>query len=242
MRVVNCEQGSAEWLQIRVGKITASRIADVIAQRKRGDGELACRANYRLELIGERLSGQVAEHYVSGPMEHGTEWEPMARTAYEMEYDVEVDAVGFVLHPAMDFTGASPDGLVGTDGGIEIKCPQRETHIDWLLADQVPEEHLPQMMWNMVCCERQWWDFVSYDPSLPDGLRLFVKRMYRDEMVVRLAEEQVARFNAEVDAAMLQLTPKIRVSAAVPETIPDISNKDAYLDWLTTAIPGEVIP
>jgi hypothetical protein len=168
-------------------------------------GEGADRRNYRIEQIAERLSGRSEDHYVSPEMEWGSEFEPIARSAYEIATESMVDTVGFVLHPTFDFAGSSPDGLVGKDGGIELKCPKTTTHLKWLMAGEVPEEHQAQCLWNMVCCERSWWDFMSFDPRLPEGLKVFIVRMERDEEKIVAIEADVARFNDEVEAAIAQL-------------------------------------
>lgn len=243
MRVVNCQQGSPEWLRARCGNITASRLFDVVSKRKHGEEELAKRRAYRLELIGERLSGSVTEHYVSEDMERGTEWEPMARTAYEMETGAEVDVVGFVLHPEMDFFGASPDGLIGADGGLELKVPKTTTHLTWLLAGVIPEKYLPQCLGGIICTGRQWWDFASYAPELPDGLSLFKVRMYRDEALVKTAEEEIRRFNGEIEEAVQLLSRKITHPKAAPvEPIPDVNDPEVFRNWLMEAVPGDMVP
>lgn len=208
MRVIQCEQGSAEWLQLRCGKITASRICDVMAMLKRG-GEGAERRNYRVDLVAERLSGRTEDHYVSPEMAWGTEYETRARTEYEMDAGEMVETVGFILHPTIDYAGASPDGLIGSDGGLEIKCPKTATHIRWMLANQVPVEHQAQMQWNMCCAGRAWWDFASYDPRLPDGLKLFVVRLGRDDGHIAEIEEAVINFNLEVEEVASFLRKRI---------------------------------
>jgi putative phage-type endonuclease len=205
MRVINCgEQGSGEWLAARCGLITASRLNDVMGYTKKGD-ETQKRADYRIELVSERLSGLATEKYVTFVMKEGTRLEPEARTEYELATDVMCDEVGFVLHPAMDFSGASPDGLVGQEGGLEIKCPTRTTHIEWLLAGVVPPEHEPQMVWNMVCCEREWWDFISYCPDFPAPFNRFIARLYRDEARIDVLDREVRKFNAEIEATIERL-------------------------------------
>lgn len=209
MRTIDCIQGSAEWLAARCGKITASRMADVLSVLKKG-GEGADRRNYRIELIAERLSGRYEDHYVSPEMAWGSEFEEMARAAYEIQTGTMADTAGFVLHPCFDFAGASPDALIGDDGGLEIKCPKTTTHIRWMMAGTVPEEHQPQMLWNMACCERAWWDFVSFDPRLPEGLKTFIVRLPRDEARIAEMECEVERFNEEVEAAIAALRPRIR--------------------------------
>lgn len=199
MRLVNCVQGTPEWLHVRTGRITASRMGDVMAKRKSGNDEMACRRDYRMELVCERLTGRTAEHYVSREMEWGTEQEQFARAAYEVACGEVVDQVGFIIHPTMDFSGASPDSLVGANGGLEIKAPKTATHLEWMMAGVVPKEHEPQMMWNIACAGRAWWDFLSFDPRLPDGIRTFVCRLHRDDKRIAEMEYEVVHFNEEVE-------------------------------------------
>jgi len=230
MRTVKCLQGTAEWLEIRCGKITASRIADVLATLKKG-GEGADRKNYRIELLAERLSGRIEDHYVSSEMAWGTEFEPIARSAYEIATGEIVDTVGFVLHPTFDFAGGSPDGLVGEYGGIELKCPKTTTHIKWMTAGGVPEEHQAQCLWNMVCAERDWWDFISFDPRMPDGLKVYIERMERDEARIKLIEEEVSRFNDEIEAAADKLRGRVKETPAAPvDTRSDLEQLEAMMD------------
>lgn len=215
MRAFNVEQGTGEWLHLRVGRITSSRVADVMAKPKvtksgatrGGIIELAGRKKYRSELICERLTSNATDHYVSPAMQHGIDNEPFARAAYEVGENAMVDSVGFVLHPTMDFCGASPDGLVGEDGCMEIKCPTTENFLDWKDAGIIPEEHRDQMMWVISCCEREWCDFVAFDPRLPAGLRFFVIRMYRDEKRIAEMEFEIIHFHEEIEKKRLNLSP-----------------------------------
>lgn len=215
MRVIKCEQNTAEWLEIRRGKITASRICDVMAILTRASkngkaGEpAAARINYRIELMAERLTGRVGDHYVTPEMEWGHEHEGRARDAYEIAHDVMASKVGFILHPTLDYSGSSPDSLVGADGGLEIKCPKSETHLKWMMADEVPEEHRDQMQYNMLCGERDWWDFMSYDPRQPEGLRIFIKRLMRDNERIADIENNVIGLNDEIEEAMSKLGARI---------------------------------
>jgi putative phage-type endonuclease len=241
MRTIDCIQGSAEWLQARAGKITASRIADVLAVLKKG-GEGADRRNYRFELLAERLTGRAEEHYISKDMEYGTEWEPYARTAYELERGAMVDTLGFALHPTLDYAGASPDGLVGLDGMIEIKCPRATTHLKWMLAGAVPEEHEPQLSFGMLCCERQWCDFISYCPDMPDGLKLFIVRVERNDERLAQIEQEVIRFNGELKAILDTLTPRIVPEAAQVRVEEGPLEGDGYLASLMDAVGAEIIP
>lgn len=199
----NVIQGSPEWFAQRLGKVTASRLVDVLAKVK--VGEAAARANYRAELVAERLTGKVAEGFSNAAMKWGTECEPLARAAYEAEFGLLVEEVGMVQHPTIANTGASPDGLVSTDGLIEIKCPETKAHIDTLLSKAAPAKYVPQMQWQMACTGRAWVDFVSFDPRMPSDLQLFVCRVLRDDDLIRQYETEVCAFLAEVDATVTSL-------------------------------------
>lgn len=206
MRQIDCEQRSPEWFEARCGKVTASRIADLMAKTKTGYS--ASRANYLAELVAERLTGTVAEGYSNAAMAWGTEHETEARAAYQFYTDAEVTEIGFVLHPTIDRAGCSPDGLVSTDGMTEIKCPNTATHIETLLTGTVPAKYIKQMQWQMRCCDRAWCDFVSFDPRLPDRMQLFVKRVARDDAMLDEIEREVVAFLHEVDAKIAALTTK----------------------------------
>jgi putative phage-type endonuclease len=202
--VNNIVQGSPEWIAIRLGKVTASRVADVVARTKSGWG--ASRANYQAELIAERLTGVAAEAYVNGAMQWGIAQEADARAAYEWLKQTPVQEVGFVPHPTVAMSGASPDGLVGDDGLVELKCPQTATHIDTLLGQKVPEKYITQIMWQLACTGRQWCDYVSYDPRLPEPMRLFVRRIPRDNARIAELEKDVIAFLQELDDKLHALT------------------------------------
>lgn len=191
------DQGSEAWFQVRIGKVTASRVADILAKTK--SGYSTSRDNYMAQLVCERLTGQKAESFTNAAMQHGTETEPLARAAYEALKDVLVDEVGFVPHPTIEMAGASPDGLVGQDGLIEIKCPNTATHIDTLLSESVPTKYFTQMQFQMACTGREWCDFVSFDNRLPEELQLFVKRVPRDDTYIKLMESEIVQFIAELD-------------------------------------------
>lgn len=185
-------QGTPEWHALRCGKVTASRISDVIAKTK--TGWAASRANYAAELIAERLTGKPAEGFTNAAMQWGTDQEPNARLAYEFMQDVSVEQVAFVIHPKIADSGASPDGLVGIDGLVEIKCPNTATHIDTIIKQEVPAKYITQIMWQMACTDRKWCDFVSFDPRLPESMQLFVKRIDRDGDLINELETQVQVF------------------------------------------------
>ena len=197
------EQRTEEWFAARCGKVTASRVADIIAKTKSGPS--ASRENYLAQLVCERLTGKPAESYSNSAMLHGTETEPFARAAYESAKDVLVEEVGFVLHPNISEAGASPDGLVGLFGLVEIKCPNTATHIQTLLDQKVPEKYNTQMQWQMVCTQRQWCDFVSFDPRMAEGLQLFIKRVEFDPIYVANLEKEVLNFLFDVEYKITQL-------------------------------------
>ena len=201
------EQGTPEWFAARLGNVTASRVADVIAKTK--SGYSASRENYMAQLICERMTGTVAESYTNAAMQWGTETEPLARAAYESVADVLVDEVGYVQHPTIERAGASPDGLIGVFGLLEIKCPNTATHIDTLISEQVPTKYITQMQWQMSCTGRTWADFVSFDPRLPSGLQMFVKRVEFDAEYVAMLKEEVIKFLAELDAKISKLNERL---------------------------------
>lgn len=206
------EQGTDEWRLQRLGKVTASRIADLTARTKTGWG--ASRANYMAELLVERLTGVPTIGYTNAAMQWGTEQEPAARDAYEFMRDCTVDAAGFFDHPSIAMSGASPDGLIGSDGLVEIKCPQTATHIETLQGGSVPGKYIAQMQWQMACTGRHWCDWVSFDPRMPATMRLFVQRINRDDKAIADIERQVVEFLSELDAKVADLTAKYPWRAA----------------------------
>ena len=197
------EQGSPEWFAQRLGKVTASRVADVIAKTKTGYS--TSRDNYMAQLVCERMTNTVAESFTNSAMQWGTETEPLARAAYEAHADVLVDEVAMITHPTIEAAGASPDGLVGDDGVLEIKCPNTATHIDTLLTQTVPSKYLTQIAWQLACTGRKWADFVSFDPRLPTELQLFVKRVPRDDAYIQMLEKEVIQFLTELDDKIKKL-------------------------------------
>mgnify|MGYP001004163394 CR=1 FL=1 len=200
------DQHSPEWYAARLGKATASRVADVMAKTK--SGYSASRANYMAELLCERLTGKRSEGFTSAAMAWGTEIEPQARAAYAFLTDVDVIETGFVDHPTIAMLGASPDGLVGETGLVEIKCPNTATHIDTLLSEAIPEKYRLQMHVQMMCTGRAWCDFVSFDPRLPADLQLWVSRVQRDGAMVAAIETEVTAFLVELDAKAAALQAK----------------------------------
>ena len=197
------EQGSSEWFGARCGKVTASRVADIIAKTKSGPS--ASRENYLAQIVCERMTGKPAESYSNAAMAWGTEQEVFARAAYESIKDVLVEEVGFVSHPNISEAGASPDGLVGLFGLVEIKCPNTATHIQTLLDQKVPEKYNTQMQWQMACTQRQWCDFVSFDPRMAEGLQLFIKRVELDPVYIANLEKEILNFLFDVEHKITQL-------------------------------------
>ena len=200
------EQRSPEWHAIRLGRATASRVADIVAKTKTGYS--TSRANYMAELICERLTGVQGESYSSAAMIWGTSTEPMARAAYEGATGSLVIETGFVPHISIALAGASPDGLIGDDGLVEIKCPITATHIETLLGQSVPGRYSTQMQWQMACTGRKWCDFVSYDPRMPEGMQIFIKRVDRDNVAIAELEREVVNFINELDGKIIQLKEK----------------------------------
>jgi putative phage-type endonuclease len=197
------EQRTDAWFQTRLGKVTASKVADIIAKTQ--SGYSASRANYMAQLVCERLTGQKGEGFTNAALQHGIDTEPLARASYEALRDILVDEVGFVPHPSIIMAGASPDGLVGDDGLLEIKCPNTATHIETLMSKTVPGNYNTQMRFQMACTGRQWCDFVSFDNRLPNELQLFVKRVPRDDKFIKQMEDEVVKFLNELDIKIAQL-------------------------------------
>lgn len=205
----NIEQRSPEWFAARLGKVTASRIGDILNTLKNGNWA-ASRKNYAAQLVTERLTGEPPEPITNEYIEWGNEQEPRARMAYTSKTGNAVTEVGFICHPTLPMAGASPDGLVGEDGLIEIKCPTKATHIDTLLNETVKEQYEYQMYWQMICTGRKWCDFVSYDPRLPEDMQLFIKRYELDEAKAAHIEEEVKYFLDDVAETVTKLTSKYR--------------------------------
>jgi len=212
MRVIDCEQGSDEWRMARLGKVGASMVADATARTKTGWG--ASRANLAARLVAERLTGTLTETFKSDAMKWGTEQEAAAREIYAFVHSAEVKTVGLVLHPSIDWSVASPDGLVGDDGLVEIKCPNTATHISTLLGSSIDGGYAKQMQWQMACTGRQWCDFASFDPRMPAEMQLHVTRVARDPVMIAELEKQVSEFLAEVDATVSKLVAAYRMPVA----------------------------
>jgi len=203
---VLCEQRTEEWRQARAGKVTASAIDNVLSKPKKGSSETTGRANYRAQIVAEVLTGKPADDpFVSRPMQWGVDNEKFARAAYELQQNVMIETVGFVLHPFIECFGGSPDGFVGDEGLVQFKCPLTATHIEYLLKGEVPKEYQPQMLAEMACSGRQWCDCVSFDPRLPEDLQLFVQRFHRDEARIAEIEIAVEQFLGEVKDVLVRL-------------------------------------
>lgn len=197
------EQRTDEWFAARLGKVTASRVADIIAKTK--TGYAATRENYMAQLVTERLTKTKAESFSSAAMQWGTDQEPFARAAYEASKDVMVEEEGFVPHPTIEWAGASPDGLVGDDGLVEIKCPNTSTMIDMLINEKIPAKYNAQMQFQMACTGRKWCDFVMFDPRMPPKAQLFIKRVERDDKFIAETEAEIVKFLAEVQTQVEKL-------------------------------------
>lgn len=198
------DQRTDEWFTARLGKVTASSLYKVLARTKTGYG--ADRGNYLTQLVLERLTNAKAEGYTNAAMQWGIEQEPFARAAYEAAKGVLVEEVGFVPHPTIPMAGASPDGLVGADGMVEIKCPDSKTALEcWLSDNPVENRYFAQMQWQMRCADRAWCDYVVFDPRMPAKAQLFIIRVARDDDWIAATEKEVVTFLAEVDAKVAAL-------------------------------------
>lgn len=203
------QQGTAAWLFERVGFCTASRFQDVIAKTKAGK-PTAKREDYLMELVVERLTGQPSDHYTSAAMQWGADQEDHSRMAYEAATGAIVDRVGFIKHPKLHWVGGSPDGLIGDDGGWESKSPFNSAIHLYTVLEGVPEEHLAQMQGLMWITGRQWWDFQSFDPRLPEPLNRYCVRVPRDNQFIAMLEAEVIVFNQEVDERLRKLIPELQ--------------------------------
>ncbi|MEG1695806.1 MAG: YqaJ viral recombinase family protein [Acinetobacter sp.] len=201
---MNILQRNDDWHAQRCGKVTASRIKDMAAKPTKGKQYNAL----TLTILSERITGVQEESKPTGPMQWGIDQEPFAVIAYENETGSFVEEVGLIDHPAIKMSGASPDGFVAKDGQLEIKCPSTTTHLNTMLAQEVPAEHIPQITWQLACTRRKWCDFVSYDPRLPEHLQLFIKRVYAKDLDIASVENQVIQFNQKIDSIVLELNPK----------------------------------
>lgn len=206
------KQRTPEWFAARIGRVTASRVSDVIAKTKTGVS--ASRSNYLAEIVAERLTGEQAEGFTNAAMQRGTELEPLARDAYSFVSGLSVVEEGFVIHPGIYWAGASPDGLVEASGLVEIKCPGTAKHIATLRGASIDGKYITQMQWQMACTGRDWCDFVSYDPRLPVEMQLHIQRVERDHSFIDEVEREVIAFLAEVDATVSDLKSRFQLKEA----------------------------
>jgi putative phage-type endonuclease len=212
-------QKSVEWLIARRGRVTASRCADVIGKSEKTKKYYAARYDYLMELTVEHVTGRAIEHYVSQAMEWGIEQQPFAQAAFEMRMDVSVDDVGLIVHPKNDLFAASPDGLIGETGLVEFKCPTTRVHLEYLEAGIVPAEYIPQLNAQLACMpEREYVDFCSFDPRVPFGIQLFIRRHYRDE-------ERIAELEKEVEKFLEELAEHAKLIAAARPVMTDLAAK-----------------
>jgi hypothetical protein len=195
----------------RLGKLTASRMADAIATTK--SGFAASRDNLMTEYLLERLTGVPTENFTNAYMQWGIEREPEAREAYALSTFATIEQVGFVDHPTIGNFGCSPDGLVEDEGMIQIKCPSTKVHVSTLLGSPISSNYLTQIQVEMACTGRKWSDYVSYDPRVPEPMRLFVKRIHRDDILITKLEKQAIVFLQELDEMLEALKSKFGVAA-----------------------------
>lgn len=198
MILVNVEQGSEEWLRLRLGLVSSSRFKDIMTNpRSKTELFSATAKSYMLELIAEILTGEQKE--ISGrPLDWGKDHEMSAQIEYAFEQGVTVDEIGICLTNDKQI-GASPDGFVGDDGGLEIKCPYNSAnHIATVVAGDMPKEHMAQVQGNMLVNGRQWWDFVSYDPRIDGKGRIFITRIKRNEEYIAKLQEKLTAFLVEM--------------------------------------------
>jgi len=200
------------WMNDRCGKLTGSRMSSAMAYLKpKKDGEKtdkAERRNLKVEILAERLTGDIVTKYTTGAMQWGTDTEPAAKAAYELETGRLVTEIGFVDHETIEFLGASPDGLIGSNGLIEIKCPTTSTHLETIISGEIPTQHYPQMILQAACTGREWVDFVSFDPRVDERFQLFVRRFYPTKEQIAEVEAEAIQFLAEVDAMFEILTKR----------------------------------
>ena len=204
-------QGSEAWFAERLGKVTASRIAELMAKTKTGYS--ASRANYLAELALERLTGVPTQSFTTAAMQHGIDTEPQARAVYQFIKNVEVQEVGFIPHPVIADAGCSPDGLVGDDGVLEIKAPQPAAHLDTLLNESIPDKYQKQIMWQLACSGRAWADYVSFSPAFPASMQMWTARVRRDPVLIKELETEVRAFLKELEQKVDKLSRRYAMAA-----------------------------
>ena len=216
IRKSNALQGTGAWFNARTGHLTASRMRSAMAYLKQSEKDREAgklredrseRKNLKIEVLAERMTGDIVEKYTTAAMQWGIEQESNAKAAYEAATGRLVTDVGFVSHPSIEWLGASPDGFVG-DGLIEIKCPNTSTHVEWILDGTIPEEHIPQMTLQCACTKRGWCDFVSYDPRISEAQQLFVRRFYPTDEQIETVEKEAKLFLLEVEGLFQLITQR----------------------------------
>jgi putative phage-type endonuclease len=197
------EQGGELWKRARIGRVTASNIADVMAKGK--SGEAIGRYKYKVKIVAERITGVAQESFSNAAMEWGVEQEPFAAMAYDVSRETMSERTGLWVHPDINWLGASPDRLVGEDGLLEIKCPNTTTHLTNIFENRVPSEYIKQIQCQLWVTGRQWCDFVSFDPRVGKRNELFVCRVQRDDSLIETMRTEVLQFLSEVDSLVNQL-------------------------------------
>jgi len=203
MPLIDVRQNTPEWRAARAGKVTASRLPDLLAKIKAGPS--ASRANYLTELTIEHLTGEPLEEKYSKAMWEGREREPMAREAFELNTGIFVSETGFWDHPEINLCGASPDGLIEDNSGLEAKCPELKAHLEMLVSDTIPTPYMQQIQWNMACTERSSWWFCSFHPAMPGRMRIFTKLVERDDAMIAAISEEVRTFVGELMTRVMVL-------------------------------------
>lgn len=211
---VDLIQGTWEWKLARIGKVTGSRVYDATHKVNNGKKYSAERAKYLGELVNERLTGNPYPKFRTTQMQWGTENEPIARALYALSCDDPVVEIGFVPHPTIEMSGASPDGLVGERGLVQFKAPETHTHFRTLRGALIDPEYLDQMQWELACSEREYCDFVSFDPRVPAEIQMFTKRVWRDDKEIERLEKEVIDFLIEVDSEVVALCEKYGLQVA----------------------------
>ncbi|UTO29105.1 lambda exonuclease family protein [Bartonella harrusi] len=204
------EQRTAEWFQARLGKVTASNVYNVLSKTAKGL-PTSKYEDYKIKLMTERLTGEISQSYITPSMQWGIEHEEDALKEYEFIYDADVIKCGFIPHPTIEMAGASPDGLIGEDGLVEVKCPQSTTHLRFFMYDEIKPEYIAQMQFQMACTGRKWCHFISYNPQFvgrSTGLRMKVKRIHRDDEQIEQLTKAVEVFLAEIEQDMEQILTK----------------------------------
>lgn len=205
------DQRTEEWFEARLGCVTASKVSDVLARTKTGPA--ATRANYMAALVLERITGQRESSFQNAAMQRGVDLEPQARALYSLQQAQPVVECGFILHPSIEWAGASPDGLVGDEGLVEIKVPNSSTHLATLTGGEIDKRYMDQMQWQLTCTGRQWCDFISFDDRFPDEMQMHIRRIERDNERIAHMEAEVTKFLDEVAATVAQLEATYRKAA-----------------------------